>query len=100
MLLTSFPICADGSDYVAVNSTFVFPAGSPPGFRVFVRVEILNDNIAEANQTFTATLTSETPDVFSVADGGDLTTVTIVDDEGVWGLRIPQFFPVFWMRYK
>ena len=73
----------DGSDYVGIDSNFTFTAGSPPGSRVFVPITILNDSIAEANQTFTVTLTSETPNVFTVADEGGLATVTIIDDDGM-----------------
>ena len=76
-------ICTDGSDYDGIDSTFTFSAGSPPDSRVFVPIDILNDNIAETDQIFTVTLTSETPDVFTVADEGGLITVTIIDDEGM-----------------
>ena len=78
-----YSIFTAGSDYDGIDSTFTFFAGSPPGSRVSVPIDTLNDNIAETSQTFTVTLTSETPDVFTVADEGGLVTVTIIDDEGM-----------------
>ena len=47
-----------------------------------VYIDIINDTVAETEQSFTVTLTSNTPHIFTVADGGDTATVTITDDEG------------------
>ena len=48
-----------------------------------VSVQIVNDNTAETDQTFSVVLTSLTPDVITVADGGRVATVIIIDDEGL-----------------
>ena len=45
-------------------------------------VTILRDNISESNQFFLLRLRILTPTVFSIADDGGKTTVTIIDDDG------------------
>lgn len=71
-----------GNDYVGGTQTIEIPSGSISGSTFCVSITILNDGIAETDQSFTVLLTSLTPSVFSIADGGGETTVTITDDEG------------------
>ena len=51
-----------------------------------VSIEIIDDNILEVEQSFRVSLSSVTPNVFSVADDGSVSTVIIVDNEGVYVL--------------
>ena len=74
-----------GSDYTETVRTFQFAAGSGNGTSYCFPIPITDDGIAEISQSFYVLLTSLSTDVFTVADGGDKTTVTIIDDEGQWG---------------
>ena len=80
--LTWFSLHTAGDDYVDTAQSLVFPAGSISNSFFCVSIRIINNTIAETNQSFNVILTSLTPDVFTVADDGGKATVTIIDDEG------------------
>ena len=66
-----------GSDYVAVSETLVFPTGSVDGNSECINITITNDEIFEAEETFTVTLTVITADVLL---GIDMITGIIGDN--------------------
>ena len=82
IMLTWFSLHTAGGDYVDRAQSLLIPADSINGSYFCVSIPIINDNIAETNQSFYVILTSLTPGVFTVADDGGKATVTIVDDEG------------------
>ena len=71
-----------GADYTETVQSLVFPAGTSSGAYLCISIPIINDGIAETNQSFSVILTSLTLDVLTVPDGGGQATVTIIDDEG------------------
>ena len=56
------------------------------------QVYILNDSIAEVDQSFTLALQSATPDVFTVAENEGTTTVLIID-EG-WSVKEVTYYSI------
>ena len=75
-----------GADYAETVQSLVFPAGTSSGAYLCVSIPIINDGIAETNQSFSVILTSPSPDVLTVSENGGQTTVTIIDDEGLWAV--------------
>ncbi len=74
-----------GSDYSEVETMMLtFPAGSMDGddMTQCTDVNITDDSYFEGDETFTVTLTLLTTDQ-GVTTGNDMTTVTIIDDEGI-----------------
>lgn len=72
-----------GSDYTAVsNTTVTIPAGQ---LCTTLNVAILDDNLAEGNETFTVTLSNPSA---NATLGTSTATVTVVDNEGVPSLSI------------
>ncbi|MBO9675290.1 MAG: DUF11 domain-containing protein, partial [Sphingobacteriaceae bacterium] len=74
---------ADGTavqpgDYTATSGTITFPAGSASGATQTFTVPIIDDNIAEVNETFTATLSGITGLVTIATPTG---TATITDND-------------------
>ena len=74
---------AEQSDFLPVNTNLVFTAGSSDGDSLCFDVVIIDNSIAELDESFTLILNSLTPSVFSVAGNGGQATVTIIDDEGM-----------------
>ena len=72
-----------GRDYESLDTTLTFPANLQGGSRQCTFIMIIDDNVAEAEQSFYVVLTSETPNIVSVANNGGLTTVVITDEEGI-----------------
>ena len=70
---------AAGSDYTAISSPLMFPAGSHDGSEQCVNVSIVDDETVEEDETFTVELTVLTS---GVVEGNALTTVVITDNEG------------------
>ena len=70
-----------GSDYMTTSAALSIPAGSRTGS---IRVPILDDDIAEPDETFAVTL--NTPSNATVADGEGIGTIT--DDEATPTLSI------------
>ncbi|MGM9477963.1 Calx-beta domain-containing protein, partial [Pedobacter sp. GSP4] len=68
-----------GLDYTATSGTLNFPANSPAGTALTFTVPINNDNIAEANETFTATLSGITGGLVVISNA--TATATIVDND-------------------
>ena len=76
MLFQGIATVADG-DYVAVSDTPVFPIGSTDGAMQCATITIVDDEVFEIDETFTATLTPSTADV---ALGNAVVIITITDD--------------------
>ena len=71
----------DGSDYTGTTLNLDIPVGSPNSFMKCVDVSITDDTDAvEGDETFTVTLTESADDVTL---GNSVTTVTIMDNEGI-----------------
>ncbi|RYY06718.1 MAG: hypothetical protein EOP43_05490, partial [Sphingobacteriaceae bacterium] len=68
-----------GSDYNAKTGTLNFPANSPAGTQFTFDVIINNDNIAELNEIFSATLDGITGGVVLISNA--TATATIVDND-------------------
>nr|WP_316829064.1 Calx-beta domain-containing protein [Pedobacter miscanthi] len=68
-----------GSDYTTTSGTLNFPANSPAGTILTFTVPIINDNIAEPNETFTATLSGITGNVVVISNA--TATATILDND-------------------
>ncbi|KQM69470.1 hypothetical protein ASE74_05645 [Pedobacter sp. Leaf216] len=68
-----------GLDYTATTGTLNFPANAAAGSTLTFTVPINNDNIAEANETFTATLSGITGGVVVISNA--TATATIVDND-------------------
>ncbi|WP_316801641.1 Calx-beta domain-containing protein [Pedobacter frigidisoli] len=68
-----------GSDYTSTSGTLNFPANSPAGTVLTFTVPILNDNIAEPNETFTATLSGITGGTVVISNA--TATATIIDND-------------------
>ena len=73
-----------GNDYLPVNETVVFSAGSESGSLQCFDVVIVDDVVSETDQSFFLQLNTSTPDEFFVAEVGGQATVTIIDDEGTY----------------
>ena len=72
------------SDYAPLSPSpmnLEFLAGSLNGSMQCVNITIMDDDTFERDETFTVRLTVSFPD--AAMEGNDLTTVTIVDDEGI-----------------
>ncbi|WP_316829641.1 Calx-beta domain-containing protein [Pedobacter aquatilis] len=67
-----------GSDYTATSGTLTFPAGSAAGTIRTFTVPIINDNVAEPNETFSATLSNITG---SIVIANATATTTIIDND-------------------
>ncbi len=70
----------DGYDYVNMSPDEIFTSGSIDNATRCVNISILDDDSLEGDQTFTLTLTSV--DFIDVMLGTDMTTITIVDNDG------------------
>ncbi|MBB6236584.1 putative repeat protein (TIGR01451 family), partial [Pedobacter sp. AK013] len=68
-----------GSDYTAKNGTLTFPAGSAAGSTLTFTVPIINDNVVEPTETFSATLSNVTGNLVTIATG--TATATITDND-------------------
>lgn len=68
-----------GNDFVAFSTVLVFTTGDS----LCLSVDIIDDSVPELDQSFLLRVTSLTPSVITVADGGDQATVTIIDDDGM-----------------
>lgn len=78
-----FVLTAEQSDFLPVNTNLVFTAGSSDGDSLCFNVVIIDNSIAELDESFTLTLSSLTPSILSVAGDGGQATVTIIDNEGM-----------------
>ena len=67
------------SDYTSVSSDEVFTTGSTDNDTRCVNITIEDDEALERDETFTVTLTTSDPNVML---GQDMTTITIVDNDG------------------
>ena len=72
-----------GRDYVELMTDLNFDMGQQSGFKLCINVTILNDATFEVNQTFSLQLRILTPSMVSIADGGGIAILLIVDDEGM-----------------
>ncbi|WP_231582729.1 Calx-beta domain-containing protein [Pedobacter sp. BMA] len=73
-----------GSDYTATTGSVTFPSGSVSGATQTFDVPVLNDNIAELTETFTATLTGVSAgSPVTIPAAGATGTATITDDDVV-----------------
>ncbi|RYX78251.1 tandem-95 repeat protein, partial [bacterium] len=73
-----------GTDYTATTGSVTFPAGSITGATQTFDIPLINDNIAELNETFTATLTSvSTGSPVTIPAEGATGTATVTDDDAV-----------------
>ena len=68
-----------GADYTTTTGTLNFPANSPAGTKLTFTVPIINDNVAEPNESFTATLTSISGNTVTISNA--TATATIVDND-------------------
>ena len=68
-----------GADYMANSGTLNFPANSPAGTKLTFTVPVINDNVSEPNETFTATLTSISGNTVTISNA--TATATIVDND-------------------
>ncbi|SDD06159.1 Calx-beta domain-containing protein [Pedobacter soli] len=68
-----------GLDYIAKNGTLTFPAGSAAGAIQTFTVSIVNDNIVEANETFSVVLSNPTSGLVTIA--ANTATATITDND-------------------
>ena len=57
----------------------MFPAGSINGSTQCIDITITDDEVLEADETFTVTIDVTTP---GVMEGNNMTTVTIIDNDG------------------
>ena len=78
--LVFFLPTADG-DFTTVTQTLIFTIGSNSGDTLCIDVAIHDDTIVETDQTFTVEIIN-TPLV--VVPGEQATTVTIIDDDGMF----------------
>ncbi len=72
-----------GEDYLSFGTTLTFEAGSGPGTKFFVNVSILQDVPIEIDEVIivVASILS-TRGEFSSGGDTDVTTITIIDNEG------------------
>ena len=77
--MTSHFCLIGGSDYVFDETSLTFPSTSLAMQEVCISVNITDDEVTEANETFTIGLTLATPDILK---GGSTVSITIVDDDG------------------
>ncbi|WP_412468438.1 Calx-beta domain-containing protein [Pedobacter sp. KLB.chiD] len=68
-----------GADYTATSGTLNFPSGAAAGTALTFNVPVINDNIAESNETFTATLSGITGGVVLISNA--TATATIADND-------------------
>ncbi|WP_443943537.1 Calx-beta domain-containing protein [Pedobacter sp. AW1-32] len=76
---TSNGTATAGSDYTAASGTLTFPANSPAGTTKTFTVPIINDNIAEPNKTFNATISNVSGGAVLISNA--TATTTIIDDD-------------------
>lgn len=72
----------DESDFETLTLMISILNGTEGGSTECFIVNIFDDSIGEIEQSFSVILISNTPDVFTVAEDGGLTTITIIDNEG------------------
>ena len=76
-------LATGGADYQDFIATLTFPTGSGSGARECTDVQILDDDIVEANQIFNLTASIITP--FPGASlNVSMGTVTIIDEDGTY----------------
>jgi hypothetical protein len=73
------PVAAADDDYITISEAVTFSAGSQDGDIECVDIFIVDDGALERNETFTLILTTSDPDVML---GNNVTTITIIDNEG------------------
>ena len=73
-MLSLFPA---GSDYTAITMPITFEAGST---RTTVNVQIIDDNVVESEEDFTAVLSSSESNVMI---GENTATVSVLDNDGL-----------------
>ncbi|MCZ4222600.1 Calx-beta domain-containing protein [Pedobacter rhodius] len=73
---TSNGTATAGLDYTAGSGTLTFPAGAAAGSIMTFIVAITNDNLAEPNETFTATLSNVTGGIVTIGTASVTTTIT------------------------
>ena len=83
IILYSLSINADsavaGSDYEMTTMNLTFPISSMDTDTECLNITIMEDTLVEGEETFTVTLTTG----LGVTTGTDVTTVTIMDNEGI-----------------
>ena len=77
--LLFLPSHTENTDFLPVNTQLILIVNS--GTTMCVTVDIVDDIVVETNQSFTLELSSLTPTV-TVSIGGDVATVTILDEDG------------------
>ena len=82
-----FPAATDGSDYLGVSMDLVFTAGASNGTMQCLDVAIYGDSLFEGNETFTVTLTLNQPS-YTVVLGNNMTTITILDNDGMYRISL------------
>ena len=73
-----------GVDYTATNDTLTFTPSATTGLTptsLFIPFSIIQDNVNEADETFTITLSEPSDANASVDDENKLVTVSITDDD-------------------
>ncbi|RZJ99203.1 MAG: tandem-95 repeat protein, partial [Novosphingobium sp.] len=68
-----------GSDYTSTTNDHIFAAGSPAGTVFTFTVPILNDNVVEQSESFTASIINVTGTLVTIANA--TTTATITDTD-------------------
>ena len=75
------------ADYGAVNQVITFTPQNE-GDMLCVDIPIVDDNICEDDETFNVTITPNQPDCISIKPGFGEGTVTIIDDDSEWIIKI------------
>ena len=75
-------------DFTSSSMSFTFDAGSGNGAEECLLVPITDDDLKEGMQTFTVSMTLDTPGL-GVVSGIDSATITINDDESMYRLLYP-----------
>jgi hypothetical protein len=73
------PIVMANNDYTSISEVVTFSVGSQAGAMRCVDIPIEDDDALEGTETFTLTLTTSDPYVML---GNNMTTITIIDNEG------------------
>ncbi|RZJ75709.1 MAG: tandem-95 repeat protein, partial [Flavobacterium sp.] len=68
-----------GSDYTTTTANHIFAAGSPAGTVFTFTVPILNDNVVEQVEAFTASITNVTGSLVTIANATATATITDTD---------------------
>ncbi|MDQ0966461.1 putative repeat protein (TIGR01451 family)/gliding motility-associated-like protein [Flavobacterium sp. W4I14] len=77
--ITASGTAVSGSDYTTTSGTLNFPANAAAGSTITFTVPIIDDNIAEPSETFTATLSGLTGGVVIISNA--TATATIIDND-------------------